>query len=268
LTPPTQTFDSTVKGIVDVGYAGTGMTPGRFPLTEVLDLPFGTRYAYESTRLLNAFFKKFKPKEFDKVKMLFLQGQSPMIFHSKKPIHSLEDLKGMKIRCPGGFSTQVVKALGAVPLVLSTGETYDALRKGVADGILTGVNTLAMFRFAEVTQYTVMSPRTGLGSSGYIVMNKDKWNSFSPDIQKTIEQLSEEWAEKMGAVVHESDERGMKASAEKKRTLITLSKEEEARWLKKIDPFYDAYIKEKSAMGLPAAEAVTFCRDWVKTNVK
>jgi TRAP-type transport system periplasmic protein len=269
LTPPTQTFDSTVKGIVDVGSAGTGMTPGRFPLLEVLDLPWGTRYAVVSTAMAKDLVDRFKPKELERVKVLHVDSQGPMLIHTAKPVRTLEDLKGMKLRVPGGLSVNAIKTLGAVPLVISPGETYDALKKGVVDGVVCGMQGLDMFRFGEVTNYTTLNYRTGLGASGYVVMNLDKWNLLSADEKKTVERASADYTEKLAKLFDRMDAEA-KARWEKQKghQYIELAKEEEDRWAAKLAPLYDQYVKEKSAKGLPAAAVLQFCKDWVKQNVK
>jgi TRAP-type C4-dicarboxylate transport system substrate-binding protein len=268
LTPPTQTFDSTIKGIVDVGSAGTGMTPGRFPLLEVMDLPWGTRYATISTAMANDLFNHFKPKEFERVKLLHVDSQGPMLIHTNKPVRTLEDLKGMKLRVPGGLSVSIIKTLGAVPLVISPGETYDALKKGVVDGVVCGMQGLDMFRFGEVTNYTTLNYRTGIGATGYVVMNLDKWNSLSEDDKKVVEHASDDYTEKLAKLFDRMDaEAKTHWEKQKGHQYIELSREED-RWAAKLAPLYDQYVKEKSEKGLPAAAVLQFCKDWVKKNVK
>ncbi len=95
----------------------------------------------------------------------------------------------------------------------------------------------------------------------FIVMNKRKWDSFSPDIQKTIEQINEEWIAKQGATWDQIDKLGTDFAVKQGDTLIPLSKEEDARWAKATQPLFDEYVKEKTAKGLPAAEALKFCRE-------
>jgi TRAP-type transport system periplasmic protein len=268
LTPPTQTFDSTVKGIADIGSASTGMTPGRFPLLEVMDLPWGTRYAQTAAVLARDLVNHFRPKEFEKVKVVELDGNAPMLIHTNKPVRSLEDLKGMKLRVPGGLSINIVKALGAIPLVIPAGETYDALKKGVVDGIVAGNSALDLFKFGEVTKYTTLNYRTGIGGSGYTVMNLDKWNSLSEEDKKIFDRWSADYIDKLAKLFDRMDADARTLCEQKGHQFIQLSESEEDRWAAKIAPLYDDYVKDKSAKGIPAAEVIKFCRDWVKQHVK
>jgi TRAP-type C4-dicarboxylate transport system substrate-binding protein len=268
LTPPTQTFDSTVKGIVDIGVAPTGMTPGRFPLLEVMDLPWGTKYAQVAGVLARDLVNHFKPKEFERVKVVGLDGNGPMLIHTNKPVRSLEDLKGMKLRVPGGLSVGIVQALGAVPLVIPPGETYDALKKGVVDGVVAGNSALDMFKFGEVTKYTTLNYRTGIGGSGYTVMNLDKWNSLSEEDKKIFDRWSADYINKVLKLLDQMDADAKTNWEQKGHQFLQLSKSEEDRWAARIAPLYDDYVKDKTAKGVPAAEAIKFCKDWVKQHVK
>jgi TRAP-type transport system periplasmic protein len=268
LTPPHQTYDGVLKEIVDMGESSFAITPGRFPVMEALDLPSGAKNSVMMTKMANEFYKKFKPKELDAVKVLFLTAPSPQYFHTKKPVRKLEDLKGMKVRCAGGAVVNLVKALGAVPVVMPATDVYDALSKGVMEGVVVPWAAVGQFKFYEVVNYTTVNHKTSVSSVGYIVMNKSKWDSLAPDVQKIIEQLGEEYAGKMAVIWDEKDGESIKASAAYKHQTIDLSDAEEERWAQQAAPLYDAYVKDKAAKGLPAAEAVAFIKDWIKKNQK
>ena len=67
----------------------------------MIDLPLGYKSGYAATKLINAYYEKFKPKEFDETKVLYLHAHGPGILTTKKAVYKLEDLKGMKIRSTG-----------------------------------------------------------------------------------------------------------------------------------------------------------------------
>jgi TRAP-type C4-dicarboxylate transport system substrate-binding protein len=268
LVRPAQALDSTVKGIADIAEAATGHTPGRFPVMEVIDLPWGRKTAAEAQPMAWALYNKFKPAEFAKVHVMNINAQGPMWIHTKKPVRTLEDLKGMKLRVPGGKVAEIVKVLGGIPVVMSPGETYDALRKGVVDGVLAGMGALNTFKFGEVTQYTTLNYRTGAGSSAYVIMNMDVWNSLSAEDKNAIDKVSAVNTEKLTRY-YDDHAREAKETWEKKgHKFIELSKEEEARWIERLAPLYDQYVKERSPKGIPAAEILQWCRDYVKKNSK
>jgi TRAP-type transport system periplasmic protein len=184
LTPAAQTFDSVMTGIADIGFGPMGVTPGRFPMTEVIEQPLGIKSALMMTRLANGFIRAFKPKEFGEVKVLFLLCASPGLLHTKNPVRGLEDLKGMKVRCLGGNAAKVLKTLGAVPIVIPTGDTYDALRKGIVDGVVAAWDSLETMKWGEILPYTTVSYYAAVSAPGFVVMNKAKWDSLLPDLAK------------------------------------------------------------------------------------
>jgi TRAP-type C4-dicarboxylate transport system substrate-binding protein len=268
LTPPSQTYDSVVNEIIDIGFGPTGVTQGRFPLMEVMDLPLGLHSAYMATKLSNDVHKKFRPKELANVKVLFMLSSPPAVIQTRKPVRTLEDLEGVKIRCVGGTTVKVMSSLGAIPVVISTGDTYDALSKGVADGAIVINDALEVLKWGDVLKYTTTNIRTSLVNNGYFVMNKNKWKSLPPDVQKIIDKLSEEYQDKMSKLWDEKEKDAIKSLAAKKHTMFTLTNAEEEKWYRKVVPVYDLYVKEKSAKRLPAADVLKFCQDWVRKNQK
>jgi TRAP-type C4-dicarboxylate transport system substrate-binding protein len=266
MTPGPQTFDSVMKGVCDIGFTALGYTPGRFPLMEVFDLPTGVKTSVQGTLLQNDFLKHFKPKELEQVHTLFLLAPSAFVIHSKNPVKRLEDLKGMKIRVTGAMAVDVMKTLGAVPVVISIADSYDALSKGVVDGIIASLETLQTFKYNEVTKYTTIFPKSGLGACGGIFMNKQKYESLPADVRSIIDKLAVEYSGRRSKLWDDVDVAAMQYGKEKGHTFLTMSPEEDHRLLEAMQPLFDKYVREKSAKGLPAREAVLFVKDWVKKN--
>lgn len=267
LTPAGQTYDSVINGIADIGESVLGYTKGRFPLTEVIDLPLGYKNAYVATRMINAYFKKFNPKEFEKVKVMYLHAHGPGILFTKKPVNNLEDLKGMKVRSTG-FSAKVAAALGASPVAMPQTESYEALRTGIVQGILNPIEAMKGWKIGEVVNYTVENYGSAYSTSFFVVMNKQKWNSLPPDVKKTIESINEEWIERQGRLWDEIDREGREFMVQRKNKFITLSKEEDTRWAEKVKPVINEYVNELKTKGLPGEEALKFCINYLKTNQK
>ena len=117
--------------------------------------------------------------------------------HSKKEIKKLEDLKGMKIRCTG-MAAKIVQALGATPVAMPMGDTYDALSRGVVDGSMAPQEALQGWKWGEVVKFTIENFGSSYSTGMFVVMNKEKWNSLPPDIQKIIEQINEEYVDEAG----------------------------------------------------------------------
>ena len=263
LTPAAQCYDGVVKGLSDVGLSVLGYTRGRFPLTEVIDLPLGYKNGLEATKLINIYLKKFKPKEFDDVKVMFLHAHGPGILHTKKPVATLEDLKGVKIACHG-LSSKIVGALGAVPVAMPMPERYDAIQKGVAEGGVFPLEALKGWKLAEVVSSTTLNYGSAYTTGFFVVMNKEKWASLPADVQKIIEQINEEWIIKTGQGWDEIDKEGTDLAASKGIKAITLPKAEDERWHKLVQPVLDDYVKAMKEKNLPGDEALKFCQEELK----
>lgn len=263
LTPANKCYDGVVKGISDIGLSCFAYTMGKFPLTEVVDLPLGSKSGVASTKLINEYYKKFKPKELDEVRVMYLHGHGPGILHTKKAVNKLEDVKGLKIRSTG-MSAKIVTALGGVPVAMPMPETYDALRRGVVDGTMNPQEALQGFKFGEVVKFTTECWGASYSTGFFIVMNKDKWNALPPDIQKIIEKVNEEWREKTGRLWDEIEKEGRVYSLKLGNQFISLSNEENERWAKTVRPIIDDYVKRMKEKGLPGEEALKFCLETLK----
>jgi TRAP-type C4-dicarboxylate transport system substrate-binding protein len=249
-----------VKGLSDVGLSVLGYTRGRFPLTEVIDLPLGYRNGLEATKLINIYYNKFKPKEFDDVKVMYLHAHGPGILHTKTAVANLQELKGMKIACHG-LSSKIVGALGAVPVAMPMPERYDAIQKGVAEGGVFPQEALKGWKLGEVVKFTTLNYGSAYTTGFFVVMNKEKWASLPADIQKIIEEINAEWIIKTGQGWDEIDKEGAEFGASKGIKTIALSKEEDGKWHALVQPVLDDYVKDMKAKNLPGEEALKFCQE-------
>jgi TRAP-type C4-dicarboxylate transport system substrate-binding protein len=263
LTPPDKCYDGVVKGISDIGYSVLAYTRGKFPLTEVADLPLGIKSGMVATKLINEYYKKFNPKEFNEVKVMYLHGHGPGFIHTKKAVRTLEDIKGMKIRCTG-LAAKIAAALGATPVAMPMSETYDSLSRGVVDGSMAPMEALSTWKWGEVVKFSTEDYGASYSTGFFVVMNKDKWNALSPDIQKIIEKINEEWIEKTGKVWDDVDKAGKEFTLKLGNQIISLSKEENEKWAKAVRPLLDGYVKNMKDKGLPGEAALKFYMDQLK----
>ena len=258
LIPSPQAYDGVIKGIADVAMSFQGFTRGRFPLTEVIDLPLAYKSGASATKIVNELYEKFQPKEYADVKVMYLHAHGPGFFHTKsKPINKLEDLRGLKIRTSGSLAP-IAAALGAAPVALPMGETYDAIARGVAEGTVAPYEALEQWKLGEVVKYTAECFSTAYSAAGFVAMNKSKWASLSPDIQKIIEQLNKEWIPLTGKVWDDVDKSGREFTLKRGNKIISYSKEEEARWAKAVEPLMGEYVNYAQKKGVPGEEALKF----------
>jgi len=163
----------------------------------------------------------------------------------------------MKIRCTG-MAAKIAAALGATPVAMPMGETYDALSRGVVGASMAPQEALQGWKWGEVVKYTIENFSSSYSTGMFVVMNKDKWNSLPPDIQKIIEQVNEEYIEKQGKTWDEIEKAGRDYTIARGNKIISLSRDENLKWEKAVKPLLDEYKKNMKDKGLPGEEVLSF----------
>jgi len=251
---PVKMYDGVVTGIADIGVSHIQYTRGRFPVTEVFDLPLGFPSGWVATQTSSDFYDKFKPREWDDVHVLYVNTSGPLILLcNNKAVRTLEDMKGLKVRATGQLS-EVVKALGALPIPLQMPDVYEALKRGVIDGVTVDLSTLKYWKFAEVIKYVTPMWRLGTGITFYCVMNKSKWNAIPADLQKIITEVATETKDKQGGLWNSMDIEGRDLFKSQGGEIIALSEAEASKWIKAVEPVIAAYKKDMASKGHNEAE--------------
>jgi TRAP-type C4-dicarboxylate transport system substrate-binding protein len=258
LTPPPRVFDGVVQGISDIGLLSAGYTRGRFPVTDAINLPLGFPSAWVASHVSNDFYEKFKPKEWDSVHALYFWGMGPVVLSTtKKPVKTLDDFKGLKLRAVGRV-TDMTKLLGGIPQPLEIGDVYEALRRGVLDGTMLPLEPLKAWKTGEVLKYVTASWKVGISGSLCVVMNKEKWNSLPADIKKIFEEVSAEYSEKFAVLWTQADIDGRDFLKSQGGEIISLSDAESAKWVAAVQPMLEDYKKELTSKGYTEKDANGF----------
>ncbi|MGB5983926.1 MAG: TRAP transporter substrate-binding protein [Desulfobacterales bacterium] len=245
-------------GITDIGLAHISYTPGRFPVTEVCELPIGYPTGWVANQIMNDFYQKFKPKEWDKVRVLWMHANTPSVLGCTKALRTLEDFKGQTIRAPGRMA-EVIKALGGTPAPTPIVETYDAISKGVIQGVFVGGEGIKAFRFGEIVSHVTNSWNVGPSYPFYVAMNKGSYDKLPDDIKPIFNQLCGEYKEKFAMSWNASDFPGEAFGKEKGVEYIELPEDEFNRWIDAVQPVFDAYVKEMVDKGFAEDEV----RGWI-----
>jgi TRAP-type C4-dicarboxylate transport system substrate-binding protein len=260
LLSSTAMFDGILKGIADIGYSHVFYTAGRMPVTEAVGLPIDFPSSWVGSQVLNDFYQEFKPKEFDQVKVLWMNTSTPSgISTAKKPIRKLEDLKGLTIRAPG-VCGDVIKALGGTPAPTPMPEVYEAISKGVIDGESSNYETLKTFRFAEVVKYETSVWQITNFYPFYVAMNKESYKKLPADIKDIFDTLVGEYKEQYILMWNSIDFAGKAYGLEKGVEFIDLAPSEAARWKTAVEPVINNYVKTMVGKGFSEAEV----RGWIK----
>ena len=242
-------FEGVVSGTADIGCLAMSYQPGRFPISEAIDQPVGFSSAKAASLALYDLIEKYKPKEFEQVKIITLFTCPPANIMTIKPVKSLKDLKGLELRV-AGTQADIIKNLGAIPVAMPQSDTPEALQKGTVKGHVSSMEVLKDFNYAA---YTANATITNLWVVTFaVVMNKDKWNSLPADVKKVIDDMRKEQALWTGDYVDGHVLESLKWSKEKYNLQIhELPATEKAEVPKLIRPLIDGYVERVTKAGLP-----------------
>jgi TRAP-type C4-dicarboxylate transport system substrate-binding protein len=169
-----------------------------------------------------------------------------------KPIKTLEDLKGMRMRSPSAAQARQLQVMGATPVAMPVTEIYPGLERGVIDGSMVPFSTILDFRLGEVAKtYTIPGPLFGR-SSFLIAMNQKKFDSLSAKAKEAIEKNSGlQLSLKATDVYVKRADEGI-ASVRGKAEVIEFSKAEQEKIAQVLRPIVDDWVKEAEGKGIPA----------------
>jgi len=208
-------------------------------------------------------FGKWMPAETSDTHVLYLHAHGPGILASKKPVRSLADVQGLKIRATG-FSAKVVESLGASPISMPQGETYEALQKGVVDATFCPIETLKGWKQGEVVKSVTDSSCIGYTTAFFVAMNKAKWEGLPEALQQVFREVSIEWMAKHGKAWNEADEEGLAFVRGLGHEIIPLGAEEQEAWRKRVEPLLEDTAAKADGKGLPGSDMLSEIKSLVK----
>jgi TRAP-type C4-dicarboxylate transport system substrate-binding protein len=249
LLPAKSIFDGVITGTADIGNFAMSYQPGRFPISEAIDLPVGFSSAKAASLALLDLVEKYNAKEFEKVKILTMFTCPPANIMTKMPVKSLKDLKGMELRV-GGTQADIIKNLGGIPVAMPQSDTPEAIQKGVVKGHVSSMEVLKDFNYAAYTPNVTIANLWVVTFA--VVMNKDKWNSLPADVKKLFDDMKREQAEWTGKYVDDHVQESLAWSKQKYNLQIfELPASDKAEIPKLLNPIISAYVKKVNALGLP-----------------
>ena len=162
----------------------------------------------------------------------------------------------------------IVRALGAAPVAMSQGETYDALKKNIVDGTLVPIEALEGFKQAEVLKYTTLTYSMAYSQGFFVAMNLTKWNALPQDLQKIITDVSKEYEQITAKAWRDSDESGYKFATKLGHEFIKLSDAESAKFKDAVKPVFEEYIKGANEKGVDGQAVFDAAKEMVETYSK
>lgn len=239
-------YDRTANGVADMAFGIFSPMAGRFPKTDVINVPFEVESPVEGAVALWRLYEKgVIADEFKDVKVLTLFAfGSPAIQTKDKEVTRIEQIKGMKLGAGNTIDIDVLSLFGAAPQSADPSELYQGISRGLYEGALIQWTAFLTFKLAEVTKYHYDLP---LGSAGaYIVMNKNSYNKLPPDAKAAIDKNSGlALARHMGDAISRQDAFAREGARKLGGHVFhQITPEDRKTWAPKLQPVIDAWVRK------------------------
>ncbi len=251
---PPELYDQVREGVVDLAWTVNGFTPGRFPRSEVFELPFIMTNAEAASRAYwDLFEKEMKDTDYKGVKILATWVHGPGMLHTNKSIKTIPDISGVKYRTPSRLAGMLLEQLGASPIGMPVTAIPEALSKGVIDGAVVPWEVTTSLKIPElVHNHTEFAE----GYSFYTItftlaMNKDSYDSLPDNLKKVIDDNSGiELSAFAGKMQSGADGPSREIAVAAGNDIVTLSPEESEEWKAAAQPVYDRWIADVNSKGI------------------
>jgi TRAP-type C4-dicarboxylate transport system substrate-binding protein len=265
---PAQLVDRVRDGVDDITITLPGYTPGRFPIMEALELPFMTNDAQSASAAAWDYYSKYGTREFQGMKIIATWVHDEgFVSTSKKPVQSLADFKGLKIRAASRQSNKLLAALGATPVGMPITGVADAMTKGTLDGFLTAWEIIPSFKLHEVSKFhtEIESSRPSMFTAGFIfAMNQARYDALPADLKKVIDDNSgAALSRQIGRYWDEATAVGRKAAESRGNTFVKVDAAETDKWMATSARLYDDWVADMDKRGLPGKQMLQDARDLV-----
>ena len=259
---PSDLLDQAKNGVVDIIWTVLGYTPGRFPKSEVFELPFFSGLAEPASRAFQEYVEKHAMDEFKDVKLIAVHVHGPGLIHSKDPITRLEDFKGVKVRGGSRITNIMLEQLGATPVGMPVPAVTEALSKGVITATTIPWEVTPALKVQQlVKNHTGFAGEQGLYTQTFAVaMNKAAYDKLPADLKKVIDANSgSDTAAMFGRAMDEGDKRGLDMAQKAGNKIHMLDAVETQTWRRTAAAVRGIWYKEVAGKGIDgpklAAEA-------------
>lgn len=267
---PPELVDQVLDGVADIVWTLPGYTPGRFPSTEVFELPFMETNAEATSRAYWQLAEKhFMDTEFGDMKMLGLWVHGPGLIHSSEPVTEPADLNGVKLRAPTRVTNQLFTGLGATTVGLPVPAVPEALSKGVIDATVIPWEVTASLKVGElVKNHTEFGDGSLYTATFIFAMNKDKYEALPDDLKKVIDDNSgEDFSAFAGKVMQDYDAPARQIAVDLGNNIIELTPEQVQVWRDASAGVEKAWVEEMSGR-FDAQALVDEARALIEENTK
>lgn len=250
---PPALYSQAKDGVVDISWVVLGYSPGRFPRTEVFELPFMTGSAEASSRAFHEYVAANAMEEFADTHPIAFHTHGPGWIHTNTPINTLEDVAGQKLRGPTRVITNLLTKLGATPIGMPIPAVPEALSKGVVDGTVIPWEVTTALKVPElVTSHAGFDSMPGMYTATFVLtMNNDSYNNLPDDLKAIMDANSgPDVAAMFGAAMDAGDIVGRELGEATGNLIVPLGDAEKARWMAAAEPVVTEWVAEMDGIGI------------------
>lgn len=250
-TPP-ELMDQAIDGVADIVWTVVGYTPGRFPSTEVFELPFMVDDARAaSSAYWQMFEKHMKDTEFKDVHILGTWVHGPGLIHANKEVRAPEDMQGLKIRGGSRLVNRLLETTGATPVGMPVPAIPEGLSKGVIDGTTIPWEVTSALKVAELVENHTEFDGALYTLTFVLAMNKDRYESLPDDLKKVVDDNSGlEFSIFAGGTQADADGPARQLATDLGNNIVTLNEEETQAWRDAAQPIYDEWVADMETKGI------------------
>ena len=270
---PPQLYDQAKDGVADVIWTVAGYSAGRFPKIEVFELPFMMTNAEATSRAAWEYYDKYDRDEFKDTHILAVHVHGPgNIYTANKPIKTMADFKGLKLRAPTRLTNKMLASMGATPVGMPVPAVPEALSKGVIEGAVIPYQVVPSIKVNEIAKFGAETdPKfNALYTTVFtIAMNKAKYDSLPADLKKVIDANSGiEFSAMAGRVQEADDGPGREKSKAAGMTINVIPASELEKWKKASGALDDEWMANMTKAGHDGPKLFKAAQDLIKKHTK
>jgi len=254
LVPANEALEALGVGTVDMIYSNPNYYSGKVPLGDYTQLPYfssgyqATAELFYNTELGAIVDAQYRENTNTTVIQARPFANYAFIMGAGKTVTAISDLKGKKIRSPGGMGDQILNALEAAPVKLTAGEFYTKLQSGLVDGFLLPVYTLDSYKLAELKP-SVTEPGPGSLNTQFVWMNLDRWNALPADLQELFRTVTLEELPALEEFLKGEDAKAYDYAKSHDVEIIQLSDADRAKLTESAQPVVDDFVAKNGEAG-------------------